>query len=70
MTRRQAKWREANKVSRDLDRNKDACTGQTSCRQLKADPHVCPYAEDIDGNYDPNYCTCCDACTEDCADDI
>ena len=32
-------------------------------------PHVCPYAEDINGDSE-TLCTCCDVCTAECAADI
>jgi len=31
-----------------------------------SDPHTCPYAEDVDGDSEFT-CTCCDACTYECA---
>jgi len=34
-----------------------------------SEPHTCPYAEDIAGNYE-DLCTCCDDCTRNCIDDI
>ena len=33
-------------------------------------PHSCPYAEEIKGNDDPEYCTCCDDCRYECCMDI
>lgn len=42
-----------------------------SCNKNPAsDPHSCPYAEDIDNNDDPEYCTCCSDCTDEHAMDI
>lgn len=32
------------------------------------EPHPCPFAQEI--NDDDTMCTCCEACTNDCADDI
>ncbi len=32
--------------------------------------HGCPYAEDIGGIDDDEYCDCCKECTAGCADDI
>ncbi len=32
--------------------------------------HLCPYEEDVNGNDDPEYCTCCPDCEENCADAI
>lgn len=34
------------------------------------EPHACPYAQDIGGSTDNKYCTCCMACTHECAMDI
>lgn len=36
----------------------------------ETEPHMCPYAQDIDGNDDPEYCTCCSECVNTCCDDI
>lgn len=36
----------------------------------KNEPHSCPYAEEIGGNDDPEYCTCCDDCRHECCMDI
>ncbi len=32
--------------------------------------HSCPYAEEIGGNEDPEYCACCDDCRHECRMDI
>ena len=32
--------------------------------------HSCPYAEDINNDYDPEYCNCCSNCTSECCQDI
>lgn len=32
--------------------------------------HGCPYAEEINDNYDPEYCQCCRQCTKECAEEI
>ena len=34
------------------------------------EPHSCPYAEEIDGDFSENYCTCCESCTDRCLRDI
>jgi len=34
------------------------------------EPHSCPYAEDINGNDDSDFCTCCADCQHECAMDI
>lgn len=38
------------------------------CQNLAEDPHTCPYGEEI--NDDHSTCTCCQTCTDQCADDI
>lgn len=41
-----------------------------SCWNLKTkEPHTCPYAEDIAGDYE-TLCNCCDNCQGECAMDI
>lgn len=40
------------------------------CGAPSEGPHSCPYEADINDNDDPECCTCCDACTQECADDI
>lgn len=35
-----------------------------------AEPHACPYAQDVGGSTDNEYCTCCDDCRRECAMDI
>ncbi len=32
--------------------------------------HLCPYEEDVNGNDDPEYCTCCPWCEQGCANNI
>ncbi len=39
------------------------------CGEPGNQPHVCPYASDVDGD-DETLCNCCDECTEACEDDI
>ncbi len=34
------------------------------------EPHSCPYAEELAGNDDPEYCICCDDCMHECCMDI
>ena len=34
------------------------------------EPHPCPYAEEINDNDDPEFCTCCADCQHECAMDI
>ena len=34
------------------------------------EPHACPYATEINDNDDPEHCTCCPACEQECSDDI
>ena len=33
------------------------------------EPHICPYAEDIHGDYE-TLCTCCEKCQHECCMDI
>lgn len=37
---------------------------------IAIEPHECPFEQDIMGNNDPEYCTCCETCKQDCRDDI
>lgn len=51
----------------------DITTGEKvelrGCRHETQTPHSCPYQADV--NNDPSIvCTCCDACQQNCADDI
>ncbi len=42
-----------------------------SCGQHPAtEPHSCPFAEEIQDDDDPEYCTCCEACERECRRDI
>ena len=34
------------------------------------EPHGCPYAEEIGGSTDSEYCTCCNDCRRECCMDI
>lgn len=34
------------------------------------EPHACPYAQEIGGSTDDEYCTCCASCQHECAMDI
>ena len=34
------------------------------------DPHLCPYQEDVNGDDNPKFCTCCKECVRVCADEI
>lgn len=46
------------------------CGGRTGCKnQPTPETHPCPYQEDV--NNDPSdHCNCCDACQQECCDDI
>jgi hypothetical protein len=44
----------------------DAC----GCGSPAEAPHSCPYASEIGGNDDEEFCTCCDLCTARCSEDI
>jgi hypothetical protein len=39
------------------------------CSNIAEPDHGCPYAEDINGNYDFK-CNCCRDCIQECCDDI
>lgn len=39
------------------------------CECPSDDEHTCPFAEEINGDYE-SLCTCCDDCTDQCAQDI
>jgi len=52
-----------------FDRNGAELCGK--CKKTPGeDPHKCPYAEDIEGDSDPEYCNCCPECEELCHSDI
>lgn len=34
------------------------------------EPHACPFQEDVNGNYDEDYCNCCPSCEHECCMDI
>lgn len=40
------------------------------CKGKSGGYHSCPYAEDVKGDDDPEYCNCCDECKLECARDI
>lgn len=46
--------------------SRDKCT----CEEFEWEPHPCPFQEDVWDNHDPEYCTCCPYCTQQCAWDI
>lgn len=46
-------------------REDPACTCST-----EDEAHSCPFAEEIHDDDDPEYCTCCEHCTFECAMDI
>lgn len=51
----------------DLLKGGDKCQ---MCKQNHAEElHSCPYAEDINGDYD-TLCNCCHECSRQCAEDI
>jgi len=39
------------------------------CGDVAAKAHICPYAEDINGDSE-TLCNCCDTCVDYCIDDI
>jgi hypothetical protein len=44
--------------------NEDKCTCEGSYEE-----HTCPYAEEINGDSE-SLCSCCDYCTQQCANDV
>lgn len=46
------------------------CKGKVHCKNYEELPHKCPYAEEISGNNNPEYCTCCKDCRRDCLQSI
>ena len=44
----------------------DHCT----CDEIDYEPHSCPFQEDVWGDHNQEYCTCCPYCTEQCYIDI
>ena len=40
------------------------------CDKPSSGLHSCPYAAEINGNDDPEYCNCCDDCRHQCCMDI
>jgi len=43
----------------------------TRCNKGEAlAPHSCPYAEELDGIHDDEFCDCCEDCTDYCAECI
>lgn len=56
-----------------MDNKTGESTEKEMCRcgvNEQSEPHGCPFAEEINGNCDAEYCTCCDDCTHECAMDI
>ena len=50
--------------------NVEGCgSGRSGCKNPPSEPHSCPFAEEIDDDFEDN-CTCCEECTDKCADDI
>lgn len=43
---------------------------ECTCSAEDIRPHSCPFAEEINGNDDPDFCTCCEACEFQCMMDI
>ena len=44
--------------------------GKGNCNNPSPGFHSCPYASEINGNDDEDYCDCCDDCAHECAMDI
>lgn len=43
---------------------------QCNCLNEDGESHACPFAEEIHDNHDPEYCKCCERCTQECREDI
>lgn len=39
-------------------------------KNLATGLHGCPYAEEVNNNTNPEYCTCCKECEQVCADEV
>jgi len=48
-----------------MEDTKHAC----ECGSTSEDLHTCPFAEDINGDYE-SLCNCCSECTRECMMDI
>lgn len=42
----------------------------TRCGGRGTPDHACPYEQDINGNEDDAWCTCCEECRRMCVDDV
>lgn len=45
------------------------CCGRGDCKNPAAEDHTCPFAEEINGDFE-SLCNCCDDCAYECAMDI
>ena len=43
---------------------------ECGCGSGGEETHSCPFQEEMNENYDDEYCTCCSHCTEQCAMDV
>lgn len=48
----------------------ETCTRRRGCTNDAEPPHSCPYQVEINDDNDPEYCTCCDYCRQECVWDI
>lgn len=47
----------------------DVIENKCRCGSKGEDEHSCPYAEEINDDFD-SLCNCCSSCEQDCCDDI
>lgn len=45
------------------------CDARGGCKNPAAEPHTCPFSEEINGDSE-SLCNCCDDCMYECAMDI
>lgn len=46
------------------------CGARNDCQNEATEPHSCPYAEEINDDFDEEHCECCDDCRQECVWDI
>lgn len=47
-----------------------AIWGHHSHGQCSASAHACPYVANVRGDRNPEYCNCCERCTDECRRDV
>lgn len=58
---------EKNEAEKSEETPKDACRCGSEGSE---ESHSCPFASEIRGNSDEDFCNCCDYCTSQCSADI